>query len=202
MMLSKYIYLHLVGVRHQEWTGSIQIYQFIEYKKTYLYTKTRTKITDIIQKALRKATSVYNVIWRHNERDGVSNHRRLDCLHNRLFRRRSKKTSKLRVTGLRQSPFWWGIHRWPVNSPHQGQVTWKMFPFDDVIMNDSWYIVNWTLRNKLQWFFNRNSNIFIQENAFRNIVWKTAAILSRPQYVKCLTAYNQELTLSKVHVAL
>ena len=30
--------------------------------------------------------------------------------------------------------FVWGIHRWPVNSPHKGPVTWKMFPFDDVIM--------------------------------------------------------------------
>ena len=38
--------------------------------------------------------------WRHNERNGVSNHRRIDCLLNRLFRRRSKETSKLRVTGL------------------------------------------------------------------------------------------------------
>ena len=38
--------------------------------------------------------------WRHNERDGVSNYQRLGCLHNRLFRRISKKTSKLRVTGL------------------------------------------------------------------------------------------------------
>ena len=27
-----------------------------------------------------------------------------------------------------------GIHRWTVNSPHKGPVTWKMFPFDDVIM--------------------------------------------------------------------
>ena len=27
-----------------------------------------------------------------------------------------------------------GIHRWPVNSPHKGPVTWKMFPFNDVIM--------------------------------------------------------------------
>ena len=31
--------------------------------------------------------------WRHNERDGISNNRRLDCLLNRLFRRRSKKSS-------------------------------------------------------------------------------------------------------------
>ena len=27
-----------------------------------------------------------------------------------------------------------GIHRWSVNSPHKWPVTWKMFPFDDVIM--------------------------------------------------------------------
>ena len=40
-------------------------------------------------------------IWsRHNENDGVWNHQPHDCLLNRLFRRRSKKTSKLRVTGL------------------------------------------------------------------------------------------------------
>ena len=38
--------------------------------------------------------------WRHNGRDGVSHHRRIDCLFNALFRRRSQKTSKLRVTGL------------------------------------------------------------------------------------------------------
>ena len=37
---------------------------------------------------------------RHNERDGVSNHQPRDCLLKCLFRRRSKKTSKLRVTGL------------------------------------------------------------------------------------------------------
>ena len=29
-----------------------------------------------------------------------------------------------------------GIHRWPVNSPHKGPVTRKMFPFDDVIMTN------------------------------------------------------------------
>ena len=40
--------------------------------------------------------------WRHNERDDVSNQRRLDCLPNHLFRRRSEKTSKLCVTGLCQ----------------------------------------------------------------------------------------------------
>ena len=44
--------------------------------------------------------------WRHTGRDSVSNHQPHDCLLNRLFRRRSKKTSKRRVTGLcaRNSP--------------------------------------------------------------------------------------------------
>ena len=54
-------------------------------------------------------------------RDAVSNHRRLDCLLNRLFRRRSNKTSKLHVTGLSEGnssvtsdaekvSIWWRHH--------------------------------------------------------------------------------------------
>ena len=31
--------------------------------------------------------------------------------------------------------FVWGIHCWPVNSPHKWPVTQKMFPFDDVIVD-------------------------------------------------------------------
>ena len=50
-------------------------------------------------------------------------------------------------------------------------------------LNQCWDIVNWTLRNKLQWNFNRYSNIFIQENAFENGVCERASILSRPQCV-------------------
>ena len=38
--------------------------------------------------------------WRHNGRDSVCNHQPQDGILNRLFRRRSKKTSKRRVTGL------------------------------------------------------------------------------------------------------
>ena len=38
--------------------------------------------------------------WRHDGHDSVSNHQPHDCLFNCLFRRRWKKTSKLRVTGL------------------------------------------------------------------------------------------------------
>ena len=60
--------------------------------------------------------SISSLRWRHNECDGVSNHLPHDCLFNRLFRRRSKKTS---VTG---------------EFPAQRPVTLKMFLFDDVIM--------------------------------------------------------------------
>ena len=53
--------------------------------------------------------------WRHNERDGISNHQPHNCLPNRIFRRRSKKTSKLRVTGL-----------WEVNSLGTGEFPAQM----------------------------------------------------------------------------
>ena len=42
----------------------------------------------------------WSLHWRHNDHDGVSNHQPHGCLLNRWFRRGSKKTSKLRVTGL------------------------------------------------------------------------------------------------------
>ena len=73
----------------------------------------------------------WSLQWRHNERDGVSNHRRLNCLLSCLFRYRSKKTSKLRVTGLCRGnpPVAGGFPSQP------GPVTWKMFPFDDVIIS-------------------------------------------------------------------
>ena len=63
--------------------------------------------------------------WRQNRRDCVSNHQPHHCSLSRL----SKKTSKLRVTGLCA-----GNSPGPVNSPHKWPVARKMFPFDDVIM--------------------------------------------------------------------
>ena len=46
-----------------------------------------------------KASPRKSLQWRHNECDGVSNYQPHDCLLILLFRRRSKKTLKLRVTG-------------------------------------------------------------------------------------------------------
>ena len=62
-------------------------------------------------------------------------------------------------------------------------LAWTSWSALSHYLNLGWIIVNWTLRNKFQWNFNQNSYIFIQENAFEKVVWKMAAILSRPQCV-------------------
>ena len=69
----------------------------------------------------------YPLQWCHNEHHWIPNQQPCECLLNRLFRCRSKKTSRHRVTGLCAGNS-------PVNSPHKWPVTRKMFPFDDVIM--------------------------------------------------------------------
>ena len=73
--------------------------------------------------------TIWTLQWRHNEHDGVANHQLRDCLSHRLFRRRSKQTPKLRVTGLcaGNSPV---TGEFPAQTP----VTRKMFPSDNVIM--------------------------------------------------------------------
>ena len=53
------------------------------------------------------------------------------------------------------------LHAWTAPSHH---------------LNQRWNIVNWTLGNKLQWNFNRNSNIFIEENTFENVVCEMASL--------------------------
>ena len=73
--------------------------------------------------------------WRHNGRDGVSNHQRLDCLLPCLFRHWSKESSKLRVTGFCEG-----------NSPGTGELHAQMashaenVPFDDVFMSSQYWI--------------------------------------------------------------
>ena len=66
----------------------------------------RCIFSNVVEPGGNKCHWLVSLQWRDNKRDGVSNNQRLDCLLKRLFRRRSKKTSKLRVTGLcgRNSP--------------------------------------------------------------------------------------------------
>ena len=88
----------------------------------------------------------WTLLWRHNWRDSVSNHQPHDCLLNRLFRRRSKQTLKLRVTGLcaGNSPgtgefpaqmasnaenvsIWWRHHDISIFRGKRKQMAWDLF---------------------------------------------------------------------------
>ena len=64
--------------------------------------------------------------WRHDELDGVTNyHDRFTQLFiHALIKEKHQSSASLAVVR--------GIHRWPVNSPHKGPVTRKMFP------NEKW----------------------------------------------------------------
>ena len=70
---------------------------------------------------------------RHNERDGVSNHRGHDCFSNHLFRRRSKKTPKLRVTCFVRR-----IHRSPVVPLTKDQQCGNVSTLWRHAINNSW----------------------------------------------------------------
>ena len=93
--------------------------------------------------------------WRH-ERDGISNNRCLDYLLNRWFRRRSKKTSKLRVIGhcegnpsvtdgfpsqrasyVENVSIWWRRHAHPVGLLHQH---WNNLTIAPVPVKQPWRI--------------------------------------------------------------
>ena len=94
--------------KHKMWNGPIW-YTF--YLQTYIHTcfnfddlvRGNACIPQKNEKlswTMRVSWSSTTLQWRHYGRYSVSIHQPHDCLLNRLFRRRSKKTSKLRVTGL------------------------------------------------------------------------------------------------------
>ena len=53
----------------------------------------------------------------------------------------------------------WGIHRWPVNSPHKGPARGKMFPFDDAIMT---HVHTW-IRIHYVWYLTKTYALAYQQ---------------------------------------
>ena len=81
----------------------ISDYLFTSQRMPYLVHSRRVvdKRSPNHSRHLEGATcSMLALQWCHNEHNGILNHQRHNCLPNSLFRRRWKKTSKLRVTGL------------------------------------------------------------------------------------------------------
>ena len=132
--------------------------------------------------------------WRHNELDGVSDHQPHGCLLNRLFRRRSKKTSKLRVTGLCV-----GNSPGPVNSPHKRPVTRNMFPFDDVIMKITELAIRdntWLAMQPLNLFYLRPVSIkMCSLIMYRNFHYKNRTVVTT-SYLDTENHYTWKLGIS------
>ena len=65
--------------------------------------KTSIKMLEWKKNARKSITTLYSIPtlqWHHNECNGISNHRHLECLLNRLFSCRLNKTLKLCISGL------------------------------------------------------------------------------------------------------
>ena len=96
-----------------------QLYYTMLENKTSMcdqYTKHATQVLlKVSIKAHTNCCCRITLQWRHNGHDSVSNHQPNHCSFNRLFIRRSKKTSKLCVTGLCAG-----------NSPGTGEFTAQM----------------------------------------------------------------------------
>ena len=76
----------------------------------------------------RPMTGSFDILqWRHNERDGISIHRRLDRLLNCLFKYRSQKTTKLCVTGLCEGtpPMTGGFPSQEANDAENVSIWWR-----------------------------------------------------------------------------
>ena len=94
--------------RDVTYSHALECYTYISITSSWpcddvsLYENYRFKITDASPHGPMSWCCDYSMAsqWCHNECQSVSNHRRLYCLINRLFWRRSNKTSKLWVTGL------------------------------------------------------------------------------------------------------
>ena len=87
------------------------------------------KMVDILpMPSSNKTISPNSLLWRHNKRDGISNHQPhvYSTVYSGTVERKHQSSTSLAF--VRE------IHQWPVNSPHKWPVMRKMFPFDDVIM--------------------------------------------------------------------
>ena len=72
-----------------------------------------------------------------------------------------------------------GIHRGPVNSPHKWPVTWKMFPFDDVIMGGDITLrkqLNRMLDSYQQWLMEHTISFLVDSQALATIACPDLAL--------------------------
>ena len=115
------------GHQYPQWWLNIDFIWPVSYQNITFIMNSITKHIYFLENEIKSNTALQ---WHHNEHDGISNHQQLDCLliicSGADQRKHQNSTSLAFVRGIR----WW-----PVDSPHKGPVTQKMFPCDDIIMN-------------------------------------------------------------------
>ena len=101
-------YFHLDPQEHTQWNVSQRKTRLFIHKNAF--GNVFCKVADIwsepnfmclvLQVYISLLYAILSLHWCHNRHDSISNHQPHHCLLNRLFRRRSKKISKLCITGL------------------------------------------------------------------------------------------------------
>ena len=116
--------------------------------------------------------------WRHNGRDGVSNH--LMIVYSTVY----SGVDRSKHQGSASLAFVWGIHWGPVNFPHKWPVTRKLFPFDEIIFQFRGFLC-WSCQERswgIGWISLLNCNLQIVKLAkhcdtdhkpkiYRFIIW-------------------------------
>ena len=131
---------------------------------------------------------------------------RIDCRGDHLWK--TVDRSLPRLTGaffrawlrLRHGAFW-GCAPAPLTK--LDLIDWLIETAPSHYLNQYWNMVNGTLRNKLQWNINRNSYIFIQENALENVVCEMASICLGLNVLKNLLAlisFIMLITIQSFHI--
>ena len=92
-----------------------------------------------------------------------------------------------------------GIHRSPVNSPHKGPVTRKMYPFDDVVIHatlqsshDSWWWPGAYRCTSRITHHNGNSNTVVTKYFISVTSHESHGVSNHRQLDACLTAWAQQ----------
>ena len=120
--------------------------------------------------------------WHHNGHDRVSNHQPHDCLLNRLFRRRSKKTSKLRATGLcaGNSP---GTSEFPTQMASNMENVSIWWRHHGVKMTSAGYRIDQNMMS--QWTLHSSPSLMSYGMFFVSIVQKNDLVIRR---FDCITS--------------
>ena len=132
--------------------------------------------------------------WRHNGRDSVSNHQPHECLLNRLFRRSSKKTPKLRVTGLCEG--WIPAQR--ASNAEKYSIWWRHHANKWVLV---FHEVGFQLPDPYQcWEIIENENIYVQHNEGSGMYFKFSDFQNKQWICQSLPVLPFGSPISSIHL--